>query len=202
MSRVSIVRRKCPKPKKDKTANDMAMFVGVTSVESEEASVHATGGPSIGLPTIKDTFFDDWADDSWHAENGFFDVGGFQPFYADNTATEDPVMVELEDSCLEDQTEYAKVNVVTDELFVGSVGVDGYKQWLLDSGATCGVTYDKSKVSDMRTSDKMITIGNGDKIATLGQGTVTLTDTHGNLVNLPVSTMFRSLLSILSAFGS
>ena len=179
---------KCTKPKKDKTAaNDMAMFVGIAAVETGGTIIQATASSSTSSRgTLVDRFFDDWADDSWDEEHGFDDVGEFQPFYADTTATEDPVMVELEElpsAVAEEQLESVNVTAITEE-FVGSVGVDGHESWLLDSGATCGVTYDKSNMLDMRASDKQITIGNGAKIATLGQGTVTLIDSLGNLVTL------------------
>jgi hypothetical protein len=39
-------------------------------------------------------------------------------------------------------------------------------------------------MTNMRPSDKMITVGNGAQIATLGQGTVTLIDRRGKLVTL------------------
>ncbi len=46
-------------------------------MESDETIIHTTEGSSAESPLIKDTFFDDWADDAWGAEHGFFDVGGF-----------------------------------------------------------------------------------------------------------------------------
>ena len=65
----------------------------------------------------------------------------------------------------------------TTEEYVSSVlKVGRSEEWLLDSGATCGVTYDNSHMTDMKPSDRKITIGNGDKVATQGQGTVMLTD--------------------------
>jgi hypothetical protein len=179
---------KCTKPKKDKTAtNNMAMFVGFAGVEIGTPIAHATPSSSTGSRgTILDTFFDDWADDSWDEEHGSDDVGEFQPYYADNTITEDPVLVELEElpyAVAEEQSESVNVITIAEE-FIGSVGVDGQESWLLDSGATCGVTYDKSNMTNMRASDKMITIGNGAQVATLGQGTVSLKDAIGNLVTL------------------
>jgi hypothetical protein len=89
---------KCTKPKKDKTAtNNMAMFVGVAGVAIEKPIVCATAISGSGSRSILDTFFDDWADDSWDEEHGFDDVGEFQPIYADSNTSEDPVMVELEE---------------------------------------------------------------------------------------------------------
>ena len=73
----------------------------------------------------------------------------------------------------------------TTEEYVGSASKTGLaEEWLLDSGATCGVTYDNTHMTDMKPSDREITIGNGDKVATKGQGTVMLTDKHGQTVKL------------------
>ena len=71
--------------------------------------------------------------------------------------------------------------------YVGSASTVGQaEEWLLDSGATCGVTYDNNHTTDLKPSDRKITIGNGDKIETLAQGIdlVTLTDKHGHMVKL------------------
>jgi hypothetical protein len=65
---------------------------------------------------------------------------------------------------------------------VGSAGTDSTEEWLLFSGATSGVTYDNSLMTDMRPSNRKIEIGNGDMNETLGQGTVTLMDNEGKLV--------------------
>jgi hypothetical protein len=158
----------------------------LAGVAIEKPIVCATAISGTGSRSILDTFFDDWADDSWDEEHEFDDVGEFQPFYADSNTSEDPVMVELEElqyAVAEDKSESVNVITIAEE-FVGSVGVDGQESWLLDSGVTCGVTYDKSNMTNMRASDKKITIGNGDQIATLGQGTVTLVDALGSLVTL------------------
>ena len=64
-------------------------------------------------------------------------------------------------------------------------------KWLLDTGVTCGVTYDKEKMSDMRSLDLQITIGNGAQIPTLGQGIVTLGDQ--TLVTLDINIAHRIL---------
>ncbi len=39
-------------------------------------------------------------------------------------------------------------------------------------------------MTDLKPSNREITIGNGDKVATLGQGTIKLTDNHGQTVKL------------------
>ncbi len=67
--------------------------------------------------------------------------------------------------------------------FVGSASTDNTEEWLLDSGATLGDTYDSTLMTDMRPSNRKIEIGNGDMIETLGQGTVTLMDNDGKLVS-------------------
>ena len=61
----------------------------------------------------------------------------------------------------------------------------GDEEWLLDSGATCGVTYERNGMTNMKTSDRHITIGNGDQIPTLGQGTVTLRSECGTTIDVP-----------------
>ena len=78
-------------------------------------------------------------------------------------------------------TNYAGLS--TTEEYVGSAAqTNGTEEWLLDSGATSGVTYDNTHMTDMRPSNRKIEIGNGDMIETLGQGTVTLMDSTGKLV--------------------
>ncbi|KAI2493367.1 PIF1-like helicase [Fragilaria crotonensis] len=66
---------------------------------------------------------------------------------------------------------YAGYSVTRD--FVGTADAsctNGIEEWLLDSGATSGVT-DNSHMTDMRPSNRKIEIGNGDMIETFGQGT-------------------------------
>jgi hypothetical protein len=58
------------------------------------------------------------------------------------------------------------------------------EEWLLDSGATCGVTYDQTLMTDMRTSNRPITVGNGEQIPTIGQGTVTLKSECGTTMKI------------------
>jgi hypothetical protein len=60
------------------------------------------------------------------------------------------------------------------------------EEWLLDSGgSTCGVTCDKTYMTDMKPSDRKITIGNGGEVATQGQeGTDMLTDKLGQTIKL------------------
>jgi hypothetical protein len=89
--------------------------------------------------TILDMFFNDWADDSWDEEHGFDNDGEFQQYYADNTTTEDPIMVELEElpyALAEEQVESVNVITIAKE-FVGLVEVNGHESWLSDSAATC-----------------------------------------------------------------
>ena len=73
----------------------------------------------------------------------------------------------------------------TMEEYVGLASKVGHsEEWLLDSGATCGVIYDNSHMTDMKPLDREITIGNGDKVATQGQGMVLLTDKLGQTIKL------------------
>ena len=77
------------------------------------------------------------------------------------------------------------VGVTVTSEYVGSVSKVGHsEEWLLDSGATCGVTYNNTYMTDMKPSNREITIGNGDKVATQGQGTVMLTDKLGQTIKL------------------
>ena len=51
----------------------------------------------------------------------------------------------------------------TMEEYVGSASKVGLsEEWLLDLGATCGVTYNNLHMTDMKPSDREITIGNGE----------------------------------------
>ncbi|KAI2511743.1 hypothetical protein MHU86_2637 [Fragilaria crotonensis] len=175
-----------PKTKNGENSEQYGYVCGVAAVEIGETIIHATETHSTEPHEISDTFFDDWADDSWDEEHGFVDVGEFESFFEGNPLTENLMPLEPAETpymVTEEQSEYVNTVTITEE-FVGSVGVDGQEKWLLDSGATCGVTYDKSNMTEMRASDKMITIGNGAQVATLGQGTVSLMDAVGNLVTL------------------
>ena len=67
---------------------------------------------------------------------------------------------------------------------MASSATSATEKWLLDTGATCGVTYDNRNMTDMQPSDRKITIGNGAQIATLGQGTVILEDLNGTKLTL------------------
>jgi hypothetical protein len=178
---------KCPKPKKDKADNDMAMFVGLSRIEvdvEDKETFEVVDSNSIKF--TPDNFFDDWrwGDDS--SSDGFDsddDLGTFTEFYADDmSGVDDATMMDVLERP-EVTKEYVNVTLVADD-FVAAAGLTGTEEWLLDSGAACGVTYDNSKMSNTRASDKMITIGNGAQIATLGQGPVRLLDTRGNPVTL------------------
>ena len=180
---------KCPKPKKDKADNDMAMFVGLSRIEVDvEAKETLEVVDSNSIKFTPDDFFDDWrwGDDSSSDDfDSDDDLGTFTEFYADDmSGVDDATMMDVLER--PDATmESVNVTLVAED-FVAAAGLTGTgtEEWLLDSGATCGVTYDNSKMSNMRASDKMITIGNGAQVATLGQGTVHLLDTRGNPVTL------------------
>jgi hypothetical protein len=178
---------KCPKPKKDKADNNMAMFVGLSRIEvdvEDKETFEVVDSNSIKF--TPDDFFDDWRWGDNSLSNDFDsddDLGTFTEFYTDDTSgVDDATMMDVLERP-EVTTEYVNVTLVAED-FVAAAGLTGTKGWLLDSGATCGVTYDNLKMSNMRASDKMITIGNGAQVATLGQGTVHLLDTRGNPVTL------------------
>ncbi|KAI2504715.1 hypothetical protein MHU86_9732 [Fragilaria crotonensis] len=178
---------KCPKPKKDKADNDMAMFVGLSRIEVD---VEAEETPKVVVNDCTsftpDDFFDDWrwGDDSSNDDFDFDDdLGTFTEFFEHDTlGDDDATMVDVSET--QETMEFVNVSLITEEFVGTSSALNGIEEWLLDSGATCGVTYDKSKMSNMRASDKMITIGNGAQVATLGQGTVHLVDNRGNQVTL------------------
>ena len=179
---------KCTKPKKNKASSDptsdMAMFVGVTRVVEKEwdekVDQKARNGDEIN---------------NWH-DSEFFN---FEQTCGDSHACFDVVLgcTEIITTTAEDIltaiVESTAVTVINhprgnyaghqgSNEFVGSAGTDETEEWLLDSGATSGVTYDNSLMTDMRPSNRKIEIGNGDMIETLGQGTVTLMDNEGKLV--------------------
>jgi hypothetical protein len=83
------------------------------------------------------------------------------------------------------EAEGSKANTIVNHDYVGWASTTGQaEEWLLDSGATSSVTYDNYHMTDLKPSDWKITIGKGDKIETLRQGSVTLTDRHGQTVKL------------------
>ena len=178
---------KCPKPKKDKSTDapsDMAMFVGVTRIVGEELDENGAQKERKANP------INNWA------ETEIFD---FEQLCGDFDAG-----LDLSLGCIgipkgtseENHTKIIEATAVTvtnhprnyyagltAKESVGSASVGGTEEWLLDSGATSGVTYDNSLMTDMRPSNRKIEIGNGDMIETLGQGTVTLMDSDGKLVS-------------------
>ncbi len=79
----------------------------------------------------------------------------------------------------------SKANTIVNYDYVGSASTTGQaEEGLLYTGATCSVTYDNYHMTDLKPSDWKITIGKDDKIETWRQGSVTLTDKHGQTVNL------------------
>ena len=183
---------KCPKPKKDKVKGeeataDMAMFVGVARFVTE------IGDDNGGQEARNGDRTNDWDDSEFFY---FGEICGVIEVRSDGTIPhfEIPTIV-AEDSgtkFVEATTitvinhpidHYAGYSVTRD--FVGTADAscaNGIEEWLLDSGATSGVTYDNSHMTDMRPSNRKIEIGNGDMIETFGQGTVTLLDSNGKLV--------------------
>ena len=194
---------KCTLPKKLKSdsTTDMGMFVGVSFSEMTEDPINKFG--NYGDDNFFDNFDDSilFGDDQGHCD--------LSPFWGVDTATPEDTDVVLGDTSRDDESiqehvavlspdapideSEAAIIVTTDDKtaiigmsdYVGSATTAGHAEdWLLDSGATCGVTYDNSHMTDLKPSDRKITIGNGDKIATLGQGTVMLKDKLGQTVKL------------------
>ena len=183
---------KCPKPKKEKsngkdTIADMAMFVGVarltTEVEVDNGAQNASNGDKIN----------DWDDFEFFDFEGSCGVtpvksGTMIPdIEVPTMVTEDTgwefvgaTTITVVNHCIGTYAGYSAAKE-----FVGTADdarANGTEEWLLDSGATAGVTYDNSHMTDMRPTNRKIEIGNGDMIETLGQGTVTLLDHDGKLV--------------------
>jgi hypothetical protein len=110
----------------------MGMFVGMACVCTVPIDPPETS--KNGSATLLDSFFDDWNNTE------IFDlseeVGEFAPCALDFGTAESEVIsyMALEPS-LED------TSVLESELdFVAAAPIDSTEQWLLDSGATCGVT--------------------------------------------------------------
>ena len=174
------------KPKADTDNTDMGMFVGASAVDTY----------------VTDDFFDNF-------ESTFSDYNDEEeqmsyemvPFWGttESAREEDTTFPSTEDNpqdnlfeehvgatTLDDDLIEEKVGVMVTRCdYVGSAAATGIaEEWLLDSGATCGVTYDKSNMTDLKPSNRLITIGNGDKVATESQGTVTLTNENGQKIKL------------------
>ncbi|KAI2492015.1 PIF1-like helicase [Fragilaria crotonensis] len=162
---------KCTLPKKlksDATA-DMAMFVGASFLD-DPVDVNPTVAD-----TIADSFFD-FFDNSitFNDEDLTCDL---VPFWGNEREN---IMV----TTLEDDDVSIDTAVLSNDYVCAASPVGLTEEWLLDSGATCGVTYDNKLMTNLTPSNREITIGNGDKVATLGQGTVSLTDSHGQTIKL------------------
>ncbi|KAI2497189.1 gag-polypeptide of LTR copia-type [Fragilaria crotonensis] len=162
---------KCTLPKKlksDATA-DMAMFVGASFLDD----------PVDVNPTVADTIADSFStffDNSitFNDEDLTCDL---VPFWGNEREN---IMV----TTLEDDDVSIDTAVLSNDYVCAASPVGLTEEWLLDSGATCGVTYDNKLMTNLTPSNREITIGNGDKVATLGQGTVSLTDSHGQTIKL------------------
>ncbi|KAI2493888.1 PIF1-like helicase [Fragilaria crotonensis] len=180
---------KCTKPKKSKATSDptsdMAMFVGVTGVVEKEwdekDNQKERNGGEINNWQDSELFSFEQTCGDIHTD---FDVAFERPVIM--TTTAEDVHTEIVESTALTVINHPRGNYAGHQVsneFVGSSGTDNTEEWLLDSGATSGVTYDKTLMTDMRPSNRKIEIGNGDMVETLGQGTVTLTDNDGTLVS-------------------
>ena len=180
---------KCTKPKKHKATgdptSDMAMFVGVTRVVEKEwdekVDQKARNGDEIN--NWHDSEFFNFEQTCGDIHACFDVVLGCTEII---TTTAEDILTAIVESTAVTVINHPRGNYAGHQVsneFVGSAGTDETEEWLLDSGATSGVTYDNSLMTDMRPSNRKIEIGNGDMIETLGQGTVTLMDNDGKLVS-------------------
>lgn len=171
---------KCTKPKKAKTENteDMGMFVGFSVLDCTlDESEYGEDG-----------FFDNFSDStSYEKEENEEDDTSYElvPFWMSESTSEATASIGIEDHLQDISSEEHHVGVTTMSDYVGSASVSGIaEEWLLDSGATCGVTYDKTLMTETKPSNRLITIGNGHKVATESQGSVTLTNEKGQKIKL------------------
>ena len=157
---------KCTKPKKDRedTTSEMSMFVGVSCFETETTEDVSE--------RVSDSFFDTWD------MNAVFNMPETKPFTPYFKKDDEVTLCDLE------ATSEGEMTAVPTEEYVGAAIRDTSESWLLDSGATCGVTHSKLGMTNLKNSDRKITIGNGDQVQALGQGTVTLHDPNGKSVIL------------------
>jgi hypothetical protein len=181
---------KCTKSKKHRTTGDptldMAMFVGVTQVVEKEwdekADQKERNGDEINFWQDSELFNIEQTCGDIHAH---FDVALGCPEIV--TTTAEDVHTEIVESTALTVINHPRGNYAGHQVsneFVGSAGTDNTEEWLLDTGgATSGVKYDNSLMTDMRPSNRKIEIGIGDMIETLGQGTVTLMDNDGKFVS-------------------
>jgi hypothetical protein len=185
---------KCTKSKKAKTdTEDMGMFFGASVIDGTlNKSDYLYGDAG---------FFDNFSDETSYDTND--DEMSFElvPFWGTEANRENATLTSSEDNAQDSsfKEHYVEVTTITDDDpveetvgtvatvydYVGSASTTGITEdWLLDSGATCGVTYNKSHMTDSKPCNRTITIGNGDKVATESQGTVTLTNEKGQIIKL------------------
>ena len=182
---------KCPKAKKDKSTegtSDMAMFVGVTRIVEEEADENGsqTKRKANAINNWNETEFFEFGQPCGKVQVDFDIALGCTEIPLEATEDIRTNIVETTAVTVINHPRGCYAGLQPTKEFVGSassVGTNGTEEWLLDSGATSGVTYDNTHMTDMRPSNRKIEIGNGDMIETLGQGTVTLVDSDGKTVS-------------------
>ena len=169
---------KCTLPKKLKSEStgDMGMFVGVSVSDIAEDSDNTFG--NYGLQNFFDHFDDSIAfgDDDESCELCPFwgldadtpeDTEALQDELSEeDSSVEEHVAATVSDVPLDESestiTETAddKADTIVNYDYIGSASTAGLaEEWLLDSGAACGVTCDKNYMTDMKPSDRKITIG-------------------------------------------
>ena len=143
-----------------------AMFVGVCSINS----------PSDANGSGLDNFFNNWCPD-------FGNTDKYSNQDKDDLLNLPNGFLRNEENKIEDEAIY--MSTYKNETVMSGLVSHRDKEWLLDLGATCGVTYKRNGVTNMKTSDCHITIRKGNQIPTLGQRTVTLRSECGTTINVP-----------------
>ena len=125
------------------------MFVGATTIL--DTVEHASNG------FIPDSFFDHFDSDAYTSP--MFDIDEVFETYQDQSP-EQVLTSEVQDLTSNLYSLHSSDNE-------NPLPVLNLESWLLDSGASCGVTHDCSCMFDTKPSDKLIVVGNGCKVPTV-----------------------------------
>ena len=99
---------------------------------------------------ISDGFFDDWCPD----------FGNTTRYDQDDTLDLPEVFLTISREEGEPKDDYIHTTSQEDEMVMPGSMSHQDEEWLFDSGATCGVTYNRTLMTNMRTSNRPITVGN------------------------------------------
>ena len=192
------------------TSEDLWEFVGNVSDNPKPHFEEAVPDEHYGVPT---GFFDDWAENVFSDTDmesiedltfiNFFESATMTTATVDKLdATPDNTMEPNKMETVLESVSHCDVDIIaTIDDNDGTIGVspdnacdkdesvsmatgNTSEAWLLVSGATCGVTFDNSLMTDIRTSTQKITIANGGKIDTMSQGTITLQGSTGTKMTM------------------